>query len=249
MPKREGQGCLPCAPGKKDSCARTSGRGAATVTSLSPLSPVSSGPCSACGGPRGAKEGRWAPSSPGPGEMGLLLFPEGLPSVSLRGVQVFPGHPVRVVPQFTTARVWVDKESARSCHPQSTHGGLRQCSTAGSLTVSSLFTVLSLGWAVGFGAQGTAALVGSLPPFPLSTFPQCSGACALCASGRGNRDKLEPCPEEPPVPFPGCFIQPLRPPSPLVLYTWLRTQEACSAWGGHRAPSLTPALGGGTRIA
>lgn len=149
----------------------------------------------------------------------------------------------------------MDKELARSCHPLSTHGGLRQYSTAGSLTVSSLFTVLSLGWAVGFGAQGTAALVGSLPPFPLSTFPQCSGpkqvgaACALCASGRGNRDKLEPCPEEPPVPFPGWFIQPLRPPSLLVLHTWLRTQEACSAWGGHRAPSLTPALGGGTEIA
>ncbi|KAK2503961.1 hypothetical protein MC885_020498 [Smutsia gigantea] len=55
---------------------------------------------------------------------------------------------------------------------------------------------------------------------------QVDAACELCASGRGNKDKLEPCPEELPVPFPGWFIQLLRLPSPLVLHTWLRTPEA-----------------------
>lgn len=98
--------------------ALLAGRAASRTLPSSPSS-VSSGLCLACGrDPGGGAAGRRAPGSPGPGEAGLLLFPDGLPC-ALR----CPGcpRPSRSMCSLSLQQqLWVEMESFRSVSHWST---------------------------------------------------------------------------------------------------------------------------------
>lgn len=92
--------------------ALLAGRAASRTLPSSPSS-VSSGLCLACGrDPGRGAAGHRAPGSPGPGEAGLLLFPDGLPC-ALR----CPGcpRPSRSMCSLSLQQqLWVEMESFRS---------------------------------------------------------------------------------------------------------------------------------------